>query len=465
MLYQLSYLAAGGGSLAPTRFGTAAERGDPLDEALDEILLQHDGVRAGFGDGLVELRVRVAREREQAEAGMVLAQPRDGGDAVDDRHVQVDHHRVGMERVRELDRGEPVVRGADHGERRLLVDQRPKCVEKAHVVVDEEDACGSRRRPFRLVLQGRDVSLAAVSVQQVGREIAVIGAPLDLGAGRRGVDMGPSAIRYAGLEQALVTKLGARVHDLGNVAAPVPESTAMGDDRARFLPQILELCDEVAGLVRASRSVGRFPLVLGGDHSVALGSLVGMASVAGPGGVLWIDAHGDLNTPETSPTGNVHGMVLSAALGFGGPAFEPDGWTLPAVESGRIALVGVRSLDEGERKLLGELEAKVFTMTDIDRRGIEPCMREALAHAAGAAFLHVSFDMDVVDPDAAPGVGTPVRGGLSYREAHLAMEIVAESGLADSLDVVEVNPILDRENATGQLAVELALSALGARIL
>jgi arginase len=304
-----------------------------------------------------------------------------------------------------------------------------------------------------------------VSVQQVHREVAVIGAPLDLGAGRRGVDMGPSAIRYAGLKQALVDKLDVHVHDLGNIAAHVPESTAMGDERARFLPQILDVCDEVAQLVRGAREAGQLPLVLGGDHSVALGTLVGMASHHGPGGVIWIDAHGDLNTPATSPTGNVHGMVLSAALGLNGPEFVREGWTLPAVEAGRLALVGVRSLDDGERKLLGELEAKVFTMSEIDRRGIEVCMREALEHAAGAAFLHVSLDMDVVDPDSAPGVGTPVRGGLSYREAHLAMEMIAESGLADSLDVVEVNPILDRENATGQLAVELVLSALGARIL
>jgi len=396
---------------------------------------------------------------------MILPEPRDRGDAVDHRHVQVDDDGVRIERVDELDRGEPVVRRTDHRQRRLLVDERLKRVEKVRVVVDEEDARGSRRRAFRLVLQGRDVSLAAVDVQHDAREVAVIGAPLDLGAGRRGVDMGPSAIRYAGLEQELVAKLGARVHDLGNVAAPVAESTTMGDDRMRFLSQILDLCDEVAALVRASRVAGRMPLVLGGDHSVALGSLVGMASVDGPGGVLWIDAHGDLNTPASSPTGNVHGMVLSGALGLNGPAFAREGWTLPAVEVGRIALVGVRSLDDGERRLLGELEAMVFTMSEVDRRGIETCMREALAHTAGAAFLHVSLDMDVVDPDSAPGVGTPVRGGLSYREAHLAMEIVAESGLADSLDVVEVNPILDRENATGQLAVELVLSALGARIL
>jgi arginase len=190
-----------------------------------------------------------------------------------------------------------------------------------------------------------------------------------------------------------------------------------------------------------------------------------MAKARGAGGVVWVDAHGDLNTPETSPTGNVHGMVLAAALGLAGGEFRRDGWPLPAVDAGRVALVGVRSLDDGERKLLGELDARVFTMSEIDRIGIEPCMREALAHASGGAFLHVSLDMDSVDPEHAPGVGTPVRGGLSYREAHLAMETVAESGLLDSMDVVEVNPILDRENATGQLAVELVASALGARIL
>jgi arginase len=277
--------------------------------------------------------------------------------------------------------------------------------------------------------------------------------------------MGPSAIRYAGLRQHLTEKLGVETEDLGNVDAPVAESTAMGDDSARFLPQILELCDRVAKLVAGARGRDALPLVLGGDHSVALGTLVGMAAAHGPGGVLWLDAHGDLNTPKSSPSGNVHGMVLAAALGLGGPAFELDGWSLPAVEAGRISLVGVRSLDDGERELLGRLDAKVFTMSEIDRVGIEPCMREALAHASGPNFVHVSLDMDVVDPEHAPGVGTPVRGGLSYREAHLAMEIVAESGLMSSLDVVEVNPVLDRENTTAQLAVELVASALGARIL
>jgi arginase len=304
-----------------------------------------------------------------------------------------------------------------------------------------------------------------VSAQPAQREVAVIGAPLDLGAGRRGVDMGPSAIRAADLEQHLHDALGIRAVDLGNVEAPVAESTETGDERARFLPQILALCDRVAELVATARRNGQIPLVLGGDHSIALGSLVGMASAEGPGGVVWLDAHGDLNTPESSPSGNVHGMVLAAALGLGGGAFARDGWTLPAIEPGRLSLVGVRSLDQGERELLKKLNAKVFTMAEIDRVGVEPCMREAIAHAAGGAFLHVSFDLDVVDPETAPGVGTPVRGGLSYREAHLAMELVAESGLADSFDIVEVNPVLDRENATGKLAVELIASALGARIL
>ena len=293
----------------------------------------------------------------------------------------------------------------------------------------------------------------------------MIGAPLDLGAGRRGVDMGPSAIRYAGLEQQLAEKLGVQVFDAGNVISPVVETTDMGDERARYLGQILDLCGGVAHLVDEAARRGAMPLVIGGDHSVALGSLVGMAQARGPGGVVWIDAHGDLNTPETSPSGNVHGMVLAAALGLAGDGFRRDGWPLPAVDDGKLALVGVRSLDEGERELLGRLDAKVFTMSEIDRIGVEPCMREALAHASGAAFLHVSLDMDVVDPDYAPGVGTPVRGGLSYREAHLAMETIAEFGRTDSMDVVEVNPILDRENATGQLAVELVASALGARIL
>jgi arginase len=300
-------------------------------------------------------------------------------------------------------------------------------------------------------------------VQADRHTVAVIGAALDLGAGRRGVDMGPSAIRYAGLDPRLL-ELGYECLDLGNVEAAVAEAAPTGDEQARFLPEIHATCARLAERVAGVAADGILPLVLGGDHSVALGSLAGLARVHGPGGVLWLDAHGDLNSPESSPSGNVHGMVLAAALGRAGPAFE-DGWNLPAVDPARVALLGVRSLDAGERELIRGLGVKVFTMSDIDRRRLQPCMVEALEHVAGPGFVHISLDMDVVDPDVAPGVGTPVRGGLDYREAHLALELVAESGMASSLDVVEVNPILDRENATGELAVELAASALGASIL
>jgi arginase len=245
----------------------------------------------------------------------------------------------------------------------------------------------------------------------------------------------------------------------------VAEATAAGDEQARFLPQIKDTSRRIATLVARAAREDSVPVVLGGDHSVALGTLGGLAEVHGPGGTIWIDAHGDLNSPDTSPSGNVHGMVLAAVLGLAGDRFRGDGWGLPAVAPGRVALVGVRSLDDGEREVLRELDAKVFTMSDVDRLGIERAIRESLTHVAGPGFVHVSLDMDAMDPEVAPGVGTPVRGGLSYREAHLAMELIAESGLASSLDVVEVNPILDRENETAQLAVELVASALGARIL
>jgi arginase len=294
--------------------------------------------------------------------------------------------------------------------------------------------------------------------------VAIIGAALDLGQGRRGVDMGPSAIRYAELD-ARIAGLGREVEDWGNVVTAVAESIEYGDEHARFLDEIKASCVEIADLVARAKAGGYLPLVLGGDHSVALGTLGGLARAAGPGGVLWIDAHGDLNRPETSPTGNVHGMVLAAALGLAGPGFESEHWPTPSVDPARVALVGLRSLDEGERKLLRELGARVYTMSDVDRIGVERAIRESLEHVAGSGFVHVSFDMDVVDPEIAPGVGTPVRGGLSYREAHFALELVADSGLAGSLEVVEVNPILDRENATGRLAVELVASALGARIV
>jgi arginase len=294
--------------------------------------------------------------------------------------------------------------------------------------------------------------------------VTVIGAALDLGQGRRGVDMGPSAIRYAGLS-ARLRELGLEVEDLGNVGTAVAEAIDPGNPKARFLAEVKTTCEHVAQLVEGAVRNGRVPLVLGGDHSVALGTLWGLAAVHGPGGVLWIDAHGDLNTPQTTPSGNVHGMVLAAALGIAGEEFVSERYPLPALDPKRTALIGVRSLDRGERELLQEQGLAVYTMTDLDQIGVAVAVRDALDRVRGGPFVHLSFDADVVDPKDAPGVGTPVRGGLGYREAHLAMELVSESGLLGSMDVVEVNPILDHENETAQLSVELVASALGARIL
>jgi arginase len=296
------------------------------------------------------------------------------------------------------------------------------------------------------------------------RRVAIIGAELDLGAGRRGVDMGPSAIRYAGLGERLAA-LGIPSEDWGNVYTPLRETTESGNPDARFLDQIRETCERIAERVRDAVQADFVPLVLGGDHSIALGTLGGLASLHGPGGVLWFDAHGDLNTPATTPSGNVHGMPLAAALGRAGAGFEANWWPLPAVQSDHVAVIGVRSLDPGERRVVTDDGIAVYTISDIDRRGVEPVLREALERVSGAPFVHVYVDLDLVDPGVAPGVGSPVRGGVSYREAHLMMELVAESGLLGSLELVEVNPILDHENSTAELAVELAASALGARIL
>jgi arginase len=297
----------------------------------------------------------------------------------------------------------------------------------------------------------------------VAADVAIIGAALDLGAGRRGVDMGPSAIRYAGLNERL-ERAAIAVEDRGNVESALAETQATGSEHARFLAQILETCRRIADEVERTRDDGLKPLVLGGDHSIAIGTLSGLAA-GGPGGVLWLDAHGDLNTPETTPTGNVHGMPLAAALGLCGASFAGNGLRLPAVDPTRVALVGVRSLDPGEREVVRKLGIAVYTISDLDRRGIEPVVEEALKRVSGGAFVHVSIDLDVVDPEVAPGVGDPVRGGLSYREAHLALELVAEAGVLDSLELVEVNPIRDHENATAKVAVELAASALGVKIL
>jgi arginase len=247
------------------------------------------------------------------------------------------------------------------------------------------------------------------------------------------------------------------------VEAALAETGESGAERARFLDEILETCGRIAAEVERARGDGLVPLVLGGDHSIAMGSLSGL-SADGPGGVLWLDAHGDLNTPATTPSGNVHGMPLAAAVGLC-EGFSRDGLRLPAVDPARVAVVGVRSLDPGEQELVRELGVAVYTISDLDRRGIEPVITEALERVGGGAFVHVSMDLDVMDPEVAPGVGDPVRGGLSYREAHLALELVAESGVMDALDIVEVNPIHDHENTTAGVAVELAVSAFGGTIL
>lgn len=297
----------------------------------------------------------------------------------------------------------------------------------------------------------------------VSKEIAILGAAIDLGTTRRGVDMGPSAIRYAGLSERLES-LGLKVVDRGDVLAEIPEVASVRDERARYLPAILATCRQIATRVAEIATAGQMPLVLGGDHSIAMGTLAGLAGSHGPGGVLWIDAHGDLNRPSTSPTGNVHGMPLAAALDECG--FTIEGFpTPPWVDPKHVALVGIRSLDPGEKELVRRRELAVFTMADIDKRGMPEVMDEAIGVVKGANHVHLSLDVDVCDPEIAPGVGTPVRGGLSYREAHLAMEIIAEAELLTSLEVVEVNPILDHADETGALAVELAASALGARIL
>ncbi|MDP9234928.1 MAG: arginase [Actinomycetota bacterium] len=294
-------------------------------------------------------------------------------------------------------------------------------------------------------------------------KVSILGAPLDLGAARRGVDMGPSAIRYAGVAERLES-LGIDVVDCGNVMAELPEVASVRDVSARYLPEILATCAQIARGVAAIAEDDRLPLIFGGDHSIAMGTLAGLKQAFGDGGVLWVDAHGDLNRPETSPTGNVHGMPLAAALGacgFSLEGFSPPPWVDPS----RVALVGIRALDPGEKRLVQEQGLRVLTVADIDRRGMAEVMREAIEVVRGPGFVHLSLDLDVCDPEIAPGVGTPIRGGLSYREAHLAMELLAEAEILHSIEVVEVNPILDHADETGHLAVELIASALGARIL
>lgn len=295
-------------------------------------------------------------------------------------------------------------------------------------------------------------------------DITLIGVPMDLGADRRGVDMGPSAIRYASLDEKL-RALGHAVRDAGTVNVPDPETRTVGDPMLKYLDQIVTCAQVVGRMVRECVEHASIPIVLGGDHSIALGSIGGAANALGDMGVIWMDAHGDFNTRETTPSGNIHGMILAALAGYGDPRLVHATGEGRRVDPRRIVIVGARDLDDGERRLLREAGVHVYTMTDIDRRGISAVTSEALERAdEGTRGIYLSFDLDVVDPTEAPGVGTPVPGGITYREAHLAMELVAESGRLVGMDLVEVNPILDRQNHTAMLATELALSALGKRI-
>jgi arginase len=299
--------------------------------------------------------------------------------------------------------------------------------------------------------------------------IAIIGAPMDLGAGRRGVDMGPSALRLAGLNEKIAS-LGYEVEDLGNIVVDQPEILPVGPANARYLPQIAQTCARLSQMVERAADDGRVPLVLGGDHSVAMGTVSGVSSHFHKRGqkigLIWIDAHADMNTPESSPSGNVHGMPLACLIGLGPPELTHLSGYAPQVDPSAVSIIGLRSVDEIERQSVRATGVHPFTMRDIDERGLRSVMQEAIGYATnGTAGFHLSFDMDAVDPQEAPGVGTPVRGGITYREAHLAMETIGDSGQMTSIEVVEVNPVIDEVNRTALLAVELVMSAMGKRIL
>jgi len=300
-------------------------------------------------------------------------------------------------------------------------------------------------------------------------KIRILGVPLDLGQERRGVDMGPSAVRAAGLNQAL-KHLGHRVEDAGNIHVKLPEEQHYGDRRAKYLKEIAETSQEVAHRVYQTLEAGYFPLSLGGDHSVAVGTQAGVSKFyqdrQKPVGCLWIDAHADMNTPESSPSGNVHGMPLAATLGRGPQLLAKIFGYAPKISPQKCALIGVRALDARERRFVNESGINVFTMRTIDELGMRAVMEKSIALAGnGTAGFVVSFDVDVVDPDDAPGVGTPVAGGITYREAHLAMEMVADSRKMVAFELVEINPIIDVMNKTAVLGVGLVSSALGKKIL
>ena len=299
--------------------------------------------------------------------------------------------------------------------------------------------------------------------------IAVIGAPMDLGAGRRGVDMGPSALRLAGLDKRIAA-LGYEVDDHGNIIVAQPEGLHFGLERARFLREIAQTCTRLGDMVYRAVSEQKLPLVLGGDHSIAVGTVAGLSRAYREQGekigLIWIDAHADMNTPETSPSGNIHGMPLACCIGQGPKELTGMFGFVPKIEPRNVAIVGLRDVDRTEVPYVRDAGVAAFTMRDIDERGLRAVMTEAIQRVSdGTSGFHVSFDMDSVDPAEAPGVGTPVRGGLTYREAHLGMEILCDSGKLAGMEIVEVNPVLDIANQTAKLGVELVLSALGKRIL
>lgn len=295
----------------------------------------------------------------------------------------------------------------------------------------------------------------------VEKPVNIVGVPLDLGQSRRGVDMGPSALRYAGLDNHL-RQVGCQVRDCGNVGIAVRDELP-SEGGLSFLPAVVEACTAVYETGVAAIAAGEIPLFLGGDHSIALGT-VAAATETGPSGVLWIDAHGDFNTPTTSPSGNLHGMPLAALTGQGSPAMIDIGRPGPKVSGQDVVVVGLRSLDPEERHLLRASGVTVFTMREIDERGIGQVAKQALESLAHRAKIHVSLDMDSLDPSEAPGVGTPVPGGLTYREAHFLLELVAANAAVGSVDVVEINPILDAQNRTAKIGVELVASLLGQTI-
>lgn len=299
--------------------------------------------------------------------------------------------------------------------------------------------------------------------------VHIIGVSLDLGGNRRGVDMGPSAVRLAGLGERLAG-LGIQVLDEGDLVAPIPETKSFGDPKKKYIREIARVCERLYKTSLAALERGGFPLVLGGDHSLAAGSVSATADFVRregkPLGLIWVDAHGDMNTPGSSGSGNVHGMPLASLLGPEPAELSRIGGFTPKVLPEHTVLIGIRNLDATEKEIVRASRVRVFTMKDIDRAGIAAVTEQALAIAgAGTAGVHVSFDLDVCDPTIAPGVGTPVKGGLDYREAHMVLEMVADSGLLRGLDLVEVNPILDDRNTTAILAAELATSALGQNII